>query len=454
MRFSLQVQYAICGVFDLAYNGHGEPVQIRVISERQAIPARYLEQIFGRLRRSEIVASKRGPGGGYTLARTAATITLREVLEAVEGPLEESVAMNDGPPRASTAPTSCGPRSRRGSAMRSTPPRSSTCASTPRAPRCRASRRRADVFHLSPRTERASSRTATSAPNGQATAPPRAAPASVRAVDAGGGADQGRGASAQAAGVFAVFAAAILVHAQTLHYGLLSSWDDPVTSRQPVDPGMVARTPRPCIHGALLQGLPPAPPRVVHGGLRLLGTVAVQLSPALGAARRRQRYPRAARLAQLFGSFPLAFLAALLFAVRPVHVEAVAWVSARKDLLATTFGLLAVSGYDRATGSRSLATRRLSGLARLLHARPALEAQHRGASTFLLAWTGSVRRPGRGLPEDRDREQIPYPLIALGLIWINMLAQPASPADYAHDPLRYLRVKGHAVWELFRAPVR
>ncbi len=90
------MQYAICGVFDLAYNGHGEPVQIRVISDRQAIPARYLEQIFGRLRRSDIVVSKRGPGGGYTLARAAATITLREVLEAVEGPLEESLTMEDG----------------------------------------------------------------------------------------------------------------------------------------------------------------------------------------------------------------------------------------------------------------------------------------------------------------------------------------------------------------------
>jgi Rrf2 family iron-sulfur cluster assembly transcriptional regulator len=67
-----------------------------VISERQGVPARYLEQIFGRLRRSEIVASKRGPGGGYTLARTAAAITLREVLEAVEGSLDESLAMNDG----------------------------------------------------------------------------------------------------------------------------------------------------------------------------------------------------------------------------------------------------------------------------------------------------------------------------------------------------------------------
>ena len=101
MRLSLQVQYAICGVFDLAYNGHGEPVQVRVISARQGIPARYLEQIFGRLRRAGIVASKRGPGGGYTLARSAATITLRQVVEAVAGPLEEGLAMEDeGPPSA------------------------------------------------------------------------------------------------------------------------------------------------------------------------------------------------------------------------------------------------------------------------------------------------------------------------------------------------------------------
>lgn len=93
VRFSLQLQYAICGVFDLAYNGQGESVQIRVISERQAIPARYLEQIFQRLRRAGLVSSKRGPGGGYTLARPAAEITLREVVEAVEGPLEEAADM-------------------------------------------------------------------------------------------------------------------------------------------------------------------------------------------------------------------------------------------------------------------------------------------------------------------------------------------------------------------------
>ena len=92
MRLALQVQYAICGVFDLAYNGQGEPVRMREIGARQGIPARYLEQIFQRLRRAGLVTSKRGPGGGYLLARPAAEITLRHVVEAVEGPLAEGLA--------------------------------------------------------------------------------------------------------------------------------------------------------------------------------------------------------------------------------------------------------------------------------------------------------------------------------------------------------------------------
>jgi len=87
MRFSLQARYAICGVFDLAYNGHGEAVQVRVIGERQGIPTRYLEQIFQRLRRAGLIVGKRGPGGGYSLLRTPAEIDLRSVIEAVEGPL-------------------------------------------------------------------------------------------------------------------------------------------------------------------------------------------------------------------------------------------------------------------------------------------------------------------------------------------------------------------------------
>jgi Rrf2 family protein len=92
MRLSLQAQYAVCGVFDLAYNGADAPIQVRVIGERQRIPARYLEQIFQRLRRARLVEGKRGPGGGYLLARPASQITLRDVIEAVEGPLERLVA--------------------------------------------------------------------------------------------------------------------------------------------------------------------------------------------------------------------------------------------------------------------------------------------------------------------------------------------------------------------------
>jgi len=87
MRLSLQVHYAICGIFDLAYNGQGEPVQVRVIGERQQIPTRYLEQIFQRLRRADLVTGKRGPGGGYTLARPAARISVRDIVEAIEGPI-------------------------------------------------------------------------------------------------------------------------------------------------------------------------------------------------------------------------------------------------------------------------------------------------------------------------------------------------------------------------------
>ncbi len=92
MRLSLQVQYAICGLFDLAYNGHESPIQVRVIAERQDIPARYLEQIFQRLRRAKLVEGKRGPGGGYVLARPPGRITLRDVVEALEGPAERWLA--------------------------------------------------------------------------------------------------------------------------------------------------------------------------------------------------------------------------------------------------------------------------------------------------------------------------------------------------------------------------
>lgn len=96
MRLSRQVQYALCGIFDLAYNGAGEPVHVRRIGERQRIPRAFLEQIFQRLRRAGLVTGKRGPGGGFLLTRPPSEISLREVVEAIEGPIVGE-GLPDGP---------------------------------------------------------------------------------------------------------------------------------------------------------------------------------------------------------------------------------------------------------------------------------------------------------------------------------------------------------------------
>jgi Rrf2 family protein len=85
MRVTQQLKYALYGVFDLAYHGGKRPIPIHEIGDRQGIPARYLEQIFQKLRRAGLIDSKRGPRGGYVLARPAEAITLADVLRAVEG---------------------------------------------------------------------------------------------------------------------------------------------------------------------------------------------------------------------------------------------------------------------------------------------------------------------------------------------------------------------------------
>lgn len=86
LRLSSRGRYAVRAVFDLAQNG-GAPAQVRDIAERQRIPLRFLEQIFQTLKRAGLVASKRGPRGGFTLARRADEVRLGDVLRAVEGPV-------------------------------------------------------------------------------------------------------------------------------------------------------------------------------------------------------------------------------------------------------------------------------------------------------------------------------------------------------------------------------
>lgn len=87
MRASSQVQYAIYGIFDLAYHGTDGPIPIQAVGARQGIPARYLEHIFQRLRRAGLIRARRGPGGGYQLCRLPSEISVADVIEAVQGEL-------------------------------------------------------------------------------------------------------------------------------------------------------------------------------------------------------------------------------------------------------------------------------------------------------------------------------------------------------------------------------
>jgi Rrf2 family iron-sulfur cluster assembly transcriptional regulator len=73
---------------DLAMRQTRGPVTLAAISERQHISLSYLEQLFGKLRRHNLVTSVRGPGGGYNLARPAAEVNVAEIVKAVDEPLD------------------------------------------------------------------------------------------------------------------------------------------------------------------------------------------------------------------------------------------------------------------------------------------------------------------------------------------------------------------------------
>ena len=88
MRLTTKGRFAVTAMADLTMCGGQNPVTMAAISERQKISLSYLEQLFGKLRRSKIVESVRGPGGGYYLARPAEKITIAEIILAVDEPLD------------------------------------------------------------------------------------------------------------------------------------------------------------------------------------------------------------------------------------------------------------------------------------------------------------------------------------------------------------------------------
>jgi Rrf2 family iron-sulfur cluster assembly transcriptional regulator len=84
MRLTTKGRFAVTAMVDLAMCGGKAPVTLAKISERQNISLSYLEQLFGKLRRKDIVESVRGPGGGYYLAKPASAISVAEIVVAVD----------------------------------------------------------------------------------------------------------------------------------------------------------------------------------------------------------------------------------------------------------------------------------------------------------------------------------------------------------------------------------
>lgn len=89
MNLTTKGRYAVMAMVDLAISGNGRPVVLAEIAERQNIALSYLEQIFMRLRKTQLVTSVRGPGGGYLLADSPENIKISQIVIAVD----ESIKM-------------------------------------------------------------------------------------------------------------------------------------------------------------------------------------------------------------------------------------------------------------------------------------------------------------------------------------------------------------------------
>jgi len=88
MRLTTKGRFAVTAMIDLGLRQSSGPVTLAGISQRQQISLSYLEQLFGKLRRNELVESTRGPGGGYTLARSASEITVADIITSVDEPID------------------------------------------------------------------------------------------------------------------------------------------------------------------------------------------------------------------------------------------------------------------------------------------------------------------------------------------------------------------------------
>ena len=88
MRLTTKGRFAVTAMIDLAMHHGSGPVTLAEISARQKISLSYLEQLFGKLRRHQLVESVRGPGGGYRLAKDMSGVSVADIILAVDEPID------------------------------------------------------------------------------------------------------------------------------------------------------------------------------------------------------------------------------------------------------------------------------------------------------------------------------------------------------------------------------
>ena len=88
MRLTTKGRFAVTAMIDVAMHSGNGPVTLAGVSSRQKISLSYLEQLFGKLRRHGLVESVRGPGGGYNLAQPATSLSVADIILAVDEPID------------------------------------------------------------------------------------------------------------------------------------------------------------------------------------------------------------------------------------------------------------------------------------------------------------------------------------------------------------------------------
>jgi len=151
---------------------------------------------------------------------------------------------------------------------------------------------------------------------------------------------------------------------------------------------------------------------------------------------------------RMSGKLAVGFLAALFFAVHPSHVEAVAWVSSRKEVLSTTFLLLSLLFYLRPRRGGALRAGPYAASVLFFLGAMLSKVSVVVLPAFFLLLDAMPAGKGARRPSlvRAVMEKIPYGVVGAALILVNSRAQVVTKSAYAHEPVRYLSVKGHAVW--------